>query len=499
MNDTIQTPLGGRPASARLKALFGSSSDVKFEMYQIGPADPGVQVLFVYCQELTDGRTAIYHMVLPGLEQLYAKTGFADEKRILTDSPLELHKLPQAFSDQEAGDVLFQGSLLLVFPGIETVFWVDIASIPGRQPEESNIEVSVRGPKDGFVESIYTNVALVRKRLRTPALSLEEFVLGRRTRTKVALMYMDGLTKPHFVEEARRRLQRIDMDGIFSSTQLEELIQDQPKTFFPLCDLTGRPDFAVQAILAGRLLVFVDGNPSVIIAPASLTQLLKSPEDSHFTYLSVSFGSVLRFLSMFISLLLPGFYIAITTYHPDQLPFTLLATLTVTRLGTPFSAPLEMLLTLMLLEIFREAGVRLPSAIGQTLTVVGGLIIGDAAIRAGLISPSMVVVAALTAVAGSTLVSQALAATLTVVRFGILLVSSFLGMYGFLLAAILLAVYMASLTSLGMPFLSPLSPPSRETVISLLRLPWVMNKYRPASLDPQDMTKQGGDSQWQKE
>lgn len=474
----------------KIRKMFSHCDDVQFQYYQFG--NPPVQsaVLFVFCEVMT-GEKMINEMVLPSLQDLHALTHFRSVEQIQREKKLELSEENDS-SDADLAGKVFEGKLLIYFVDNSSLFSVDVAKIPDRQPEESNAEVSIRGPKDGFVENISVNLALIRKRIRSNSLAYEKYIIGTRTMTKVGLLYIQDVINPQLLEEARKRLTSMNIAGLYSTTQLESMIADSSFSIFPLMGYTGRPDFVVECLMNGRFVVLVDGNPSAVIAPSDLMLQLKTPEDTHFTFLNVAFGRLIRFISLFVTLLLPGFYIALLTFHQDQIPFMLLATITSSRMGIPLPAALEMFLTLALLELFREAGVRLPSAIGQTITVVGGLIIGDAAIRAGLFSPSMIVIGAITAVAGSTLVSQALSGTLNVLRLIILFASSLLGMFGFLFTFFALVLYLANLRSFGVPYLAPLSPPTfRDIPESVLRIPWSLRKKRPQYLKTKNQSKQG--------
>jgi hypothetical protein len=252
----------------------------------------------------------------------------------------------------------------------------------------------------------------------------------------------------------------------------------------------------VNALLAGRFVLIIDGNPLTLVGPATFNIIMKSPEDMHFGFLYVSFVRLIRLFSFWMSILLPGLWVALTAFHQDQIPFQLMATVASSRQGLPFSAQMEMFILLLLLEIFREAGVRLPSAIGQTLTVIGALVIGDAAIRAGLVSPSVVVVGSITAVMGVTLVNQTLSSIVSVLRFFMFLISSFIGMYGLILAMILLLFYMSRIKSFGVPYLAPISPlNSKDILKAYVRLPWSKMRNRPAVLDPIDPDHQKEDGQ----
>jgi len=272
------------------------------------------------------------------------------------------------------------------------------------------------------------------------------------------------------------------------------LLSPSKLTLFPLTHYTGRPDFAAECLLNGRFILIVDGNPSVIIGPVNLFLLLKSPEDASFPFLSVNMGRMLRFIGLLVTIFLPGFYIALTSFHMDQLPFPLVATISVGRMGLPMESGVEMFLIMLLMELFREAGVRLPSAIGQTLTVVGGLIIGDSAIRAGMVSPLMIVVIAVTVVAGATIVNQVMTSSVLILRFFSFVLGASLGIYGFILSIILFLIYLTDLKSFGIPYLTPLTPLNfKQALASLFKLPKGWMKRRPVYLETQKPRKEGND------
>ncbi|WJH36572.1 spore germination protein [Paenibacillus sp. CC-CFT747] len=448
------------------------------------------KLLLLYGEGLTD-RKLFTETVLPALEQLLA------DPDLPADSWAERSPLPLALLDrkdklQKAADCLFSGSILLYNGRENLLYSLNIASLPGRQPEESSMEVSVKGARDGFVEELSVNVALVRKRIRTSSLAVESFVVGRRSRTKVSVLYITDVAREELIGDVRDRLRRLDIDALLSAGHLEELLSDNPRSFFPLTDYIGRPDHVVECLMMGRAVILMDGAPNAILVPANLLLLLKSPEDTSLPYYYVSLERFIRLLGLFLALFLPGFWVALTAYNMDQLPFALLATIINSRIGLPLSAPLEAFLMILLFEVFREAGVRLPKPVGQTIAVVGGLIVGDAAIRAGFTSPTMLVITAFTAVANFTLVNQSLAGSVTIVRLIVLLVCSAFGMYGFFLSLFAFLLYLSTLSSFGMPYLSPLAPPfGKDILASVFRLPASRSKRRASSLAGQDTIHQG--------
>lgn len=473
----------------KFKKQFLHSADVEIQEYRF--EEGTAEVILIYSGGLCDS-SQIAKVILPELVSLHRQQKLSNLQLDTISVPLPLTAVEGNPSQEQLSEWIFQGDLLLLFSQTNLLFKMDIARRPDRTPEESSTEISINGPKDGFVEDIVVNVALVRKRIRSQSLCYETFTLGRRTRTKVGLLYFKDIISPDVLNEVRKRLNKIDVDGLQSINQLEQKIADKPYTLMPLFDYTGRPDKAVTSLLNGRFVIIVDGNPMVLIGPGTFLLLLKSPEDIYFNFQYISFARLIRIISFLLSVLLPGAWVALTSFHPDQIPFRLMATIATARFGLPFSGQIEMLILLMLLEIFREAGLRLPSAFGQTLTVVGGLIIGDAAIRAGFVSPSVIIVGAIVSVTGATLVSQNLNGAVSILRFAFFFVSAVLGMFGLIISVVLFIGYMCKLSSFGVPYMSPLSPPVfKEMARSIFRLPWREYRRRPADLNTLDSDKQG--------
>lgn len=475
-----------------IKRFFASCADVKFESYRYRTRERTVSLTLIWCEGMANVKL-ISQTVLPNLDKMVRRSGTAfepDDYKILPFAPLSDHD-PKALASK-----VFNGELVVWHEETNKAYSLDIAEPPHREPDESNTEISIKGPRDGFTEEVGTNVALIRKRLRTESLHYEQFMIGKRSKTKVALLYLYDVANPDIIREARHRLNGIDIDSLTSSAQLETAMSDSSYSLFPLVDYIGRPDYAVESLVRGRFIIFTEGSPMALIAPGNLTLMLKSPEDSHFPYYFVFLERFLRLLGLIVAIFVPGFWVALVAFNLDQIPFPLLATITNSRLGIPLSAPMEMFLMLGLFELFREAGIRLPRAVGQTVAVVGGLIVGDAAIRAGIGSPTMLVAAAVTAVATFTLVNQSLSGTVSVLRLYVLILSSVFGMYGFFLGVMSIVLYVSTLESFGHPLLAPISPPKfGEILKALFAKPLNKMTKRPTMYDPIDDTRTGGESQ----
>ncbi|MZQ86243.1 spore germination protein [Paenibacillus sp. 5J-6] len=491
MTGTILKPVEGWDKQ-KLKALTLHSADIEFQEYKFDEGGTA-EVILIYSGGLCDS-SQIAKVILPELENLYRRQKLSELQMDHVFMPLPLTALEATTSQEQIFECIYEGDLLLLFTQSNLLFKMCIARFPDRTPEESSTEISIIGPRDGFVEDIVVNVALIRKRIRSHSLCYETFTLGRRTRTKVGLFYFSDIISSDVLNEVRKRMNKIDVEGLQSINQLEQKISDKPYTMMPLFDYTGRPDKAVTNLLNGRFVIIVDGNPMVLIGPATFLLLLKSPEDIYFSFHYISFARLIRGFSFLLSVLLPGVWVALTSFHPDQIPFRLMATIATARIGLPFSGQIEMFILLMLLEIFREAGLRLPSNIGQTLTVVGGLIIGDASIRAGFVSPSVIVVGAIVSVTGATLVSQNLGGAVSLLRFVFFFISAVFGMFGLIVGFVLFIGYMCKLSSFGVPYMSPLSPPVfKEMARAVIRLPWRFYRKRPEDLNTVDSDKQRED------
>ncbi|MET3287821.1 spore germination protein [Brevibacillus fluminis] len=471
--------------------LFDGCEDVSFSQLKMGFENDHASALIIYCDSLCD-LEQVNRLIFPAMRRLSEQQLPPTLSDIEQSISLPLRMFDPDDLEHEIVDRVFAGELLIYWSHIDRLMSLDMANHPKRSPEEPNTEISIRGAKDGFIEQIGVNIGLIRQRVRSNSLHYQQFIIGKRSQTRVGIMYVHDICAPDLVEKIRERLNQFQIDAVISSTNIEEFLVKRTYSFFPEVAYTGRPDYAVSSLMAGRVLILVDGSPTVLIAPANFTYLLSSPEDTHSFFYFVWLERLLRFLGFILAVFLPGFWVALSTYHQDQLPFTLLATVVVARQGIPMPVPLEALLIIILFELFKEAGLRLPLAVGQTLSVVGGLIIGQAAISAGLASSVMLVVVAASTVATFTFTSQSIVGSMSIVRLFVLLLSSALGMYGFLLALMAIITYLVNLRSFGVPYLAPFSPLIWQDLFrAILTIPTKLLNYRPKLLRPTDQTRQG--------
>ena len=334
---------------------------------------------------------------------------------------------------------------MLFIDGMTEVLVINTIGGEFRAIEEPVTETLIRGPRSGFVESVQTNQALIRRRVRDPSLRFETHLIGQRSKCTVVLAYMDGIIHPALLKEVNRRLHSIDVDIIPESGYIEEWIEDSFLSPFPQMLNTERPDKAVAAIMQGKFAIIVDGTPFVLIAPINFSNVMQSPEDYYERWEIGSLLRLLRYLGAFISIFLPSLYIALISLQPGLLPTHLVFSIAGTREGVPFPPVVEALLMVVTMELLQEAGARLPQTIGQTIGIVGGLVIGEAAVQAGIVSPIMVIVIALTAIANFAIPSYSVAISFRIVRFGFIFAAGAFGMYGIILVYIMINIHFVNL------------------------------------------------------
>jgi len=469
-----------------IREIFAQSSDVHCSTMHLNEHNQS-KVVLIYCDGLIS-INKVEKQIIPGLKTLYNHTQFvADWEQQLLHLPfVGVQKIEQLRRDEVENQV-YSGELLVIIDRVQQVYRFQVADPPHRNPQESSTESSIRGPKDAFIEELNINRALVRKRLKSNQLRYEEFNLGKETKTKVGMLFIEDVAPKEIVDKIRKKLYACDIDALYSSIQLGKIVTNKKNSVIPLYGSTNRPDFVAESLLNGRVSILIDGLPTALIVPINLFFLLKTAEDAH-VGVYVILERSLRLFAFLIAIFLPGFWVALVTYHQDQLPFPLLATIAISREGVPLSAPLELFIMITLFEIFREAGMRLPSTLGPTLGVVGGIIIGDAAISAGVTSPMMLVIAGTTAVATYSLITHTLSGSVSILRLYVFLFSSVLGLFGFFMSLFLIVIYFSNLRSVSVPFLYPVTP------LYIKDIPFTLFRWGKKRMKtfPESMTKKRG-------
>ena len=360
-----------------------------------------------------------------------------------------------------------------------------------RAVGQPSVEKSVKGGKDAFVETLRTNTALVRRRLRSSALKLVQTTVGRKSGTPVAVMFLDGVASPETVSSLLARLDGIDIDGLTAAGNLEPYLTDFPNSPFPQLIHTERPDKFASELLSGRIGLLADGLPLGFLLPATLPHFMKVAEDKAQHFIIASALTLLRWLSMLISVLFPALLIAVSMYHQEMIPAKLLVSMIAAKQEVPFSSAVEVLAMLVAFELLMEAGIRLPDPVGDTVSIIGALIVGQSAVEARIVSPIAVIVVATSAICGFTQPSRDLGAALRLVRFAMVFLSTFFGLFGIAVGLALLIWYLCTLESFGVPYMAPLCEGgAREILRALLRPPVDRVKLRESALHTPDRRNQ---------
>lgn len=381
---------------------------------------------------------------------------------------------------------LVNGFCVVLFPGAGAIAF-EVKTGEKRGLSAPEVENTVKGPKDAFTETVRTNTSLIRRHMRTPELRLYETLVGRRSLTNVTVAYIEGLTDPRLVEEMKKRLDSIDIDGFLSPAAVEEYVTGSRPTAFPLLQYTERADKFCQGLLAGRVGLLVDGLPLGYLAPADLGYLMTSPEDRGMDYLSASAVRVLRHAALMLSLLLPAFYVAMAAFHQEMIPLPLLRSMIESKESVPFPTVLEVLGLLVAFELLQEAGIHLPQSIGQTVSIIGGLVVGTAAVEAKLISPAALIAVSVAGICGFALPGRDFADAVRLWRFAITLAASLAGLFGLAVGFLALLIHLAGLTCMDVAYLAPFS---RAEHPSILRPRLKNQKFRDPTLDPRDLRNQ---------
>ena len=377
--------------------------------------------------------------------------------------------------------LLVNGFCVILFPGVGAIGF-EVKTPDKRGTSAPEVENTVKGAKDAFVETIRSNTSYVRRHLRSPDLRLYETQVGRRSLTNVSVVWLEGITNPELVDRMKNRLRQIDIDGFQSPAAVEEYVTGSRRTAFPLMQYTERSDRFCQGILDGRVGLLIDGLPLGYLAPADLMYLMESPEDRGRDFVGASAVRILRYLALLTGLLLPGIYIALATFHQAVIPLPLLRSIIESKQSVPFSTTAEVLGLLIAFELLQESGIHLPQAIGQSVSVIGGIVVGTAAVEAGLISPVALIMVSISGVCGFVLPNRDLANALRVWRFGIAGLSAIGGLYGTTAGFLILVIHLLSLRSLDVGYLSWTG--------SIIRKPLDKQKYRSKKLHPLDRRNQ---------
>lgn len=480
-----------------LNELFSDCGDIVKRKFPLG-YNKNVWLYVIYVDVMTD-RDLIDNAIMNSLMMEVRKTPppFEDIKNdiynALKDGGLTTADFKETDNMTNAVDEMLGGNTLLFIDGFSEAFVVSTKGFPRRSVSESDTEVVVQGSKEAFTETIRVNTVLIRRRIRDSGLKVKQMKIGRRSKTDVAIMYIKDIVRDEILQEAEKRLEMIDIDAVLDSGYIEQFIEDDWISPFPQIQMTERPDKAASAILEGRVVIVVDNTPFVLMIPAVFASFYQSAEDYYQRWEIMSFVRVLRYIAGFLAVSLPGLYIATAVYHPSMIPMELIFKMSQARRTVPIPAVMEILLMELAFETLREAGIRLPAAVGSTLGIVGGIIIGQAAVEAGLVSPLVVIIISMTGICSFAIPNIALVSGYRLTKYLIIFLSSILGFFGFWLGMLIMLIHLVTLKSFGIPYLFPFTSLADENDSALkdtfLRFPIFTMRKRPIFANPKQKTR----------
>ncbi|KXZ38890.1 spore germination protein [Alkalithermobacter thermoalcaliphilus JW-YL-7 = DSM 7308] len=477
-----------------IQTEFKDCDDLVIREFEVG-SENEVKMALVYIDGLADkvlvGNSALENLIVSSRIAQPDKIK-EDIKEFVKNKTLAITEIKEIEDINEAIDNILSGETVLFIDNVKEIIVLSSRGWPTRSVSEPQTETVIRGPRDGFTETLKMNTSLVRRRIRDTKLKVKTLSLGKRSKTDTVIMYIEDIVNEKVLKRVEDRLNTIDIDSIKESGDVEQLIEDNWLSLFPQIQNTERPDVVAAALYEGRVCIMVDNTPFALIAPATLNVFLHSPEDYYERWIISTIIRTLRVIATSASLFLPALYIAVTSYHPGMLPTALTLYVAGTRMGVPFPAFTEALLMEGTLELLREAGIRLPGPIGSTIGIVGGLVIGQAAVEAGIVSPLMVIIVAITAISSFATPSYNMAIGFRILRFMFMILASILGLYGIIIGFLVVAIHLASLKSFGIPYFEPFSAMGEHTLDlkdAVFRSPLSTMKFRPRSFTNKNLVR----------
>ncbi len=453
-----------------IKDKTGNSSDITVKDIKL---DKDSIIYIVYCQSVAES-DKINDFVLEGIF-----LSIKDNKKFSQYNMLETLEniIPNASLDtidncEDIFTYLFNGFCLIIMNNETKIIAIETKANIDRGIQEASIEPIMYGPKDSFTEHFHKNIGLIRKRIKTESLWIEEKIVGRRTKTKVGILYIHDVAEQKIINNIKEKIDNIDIDGIIEAGQLKQLIYKTEKSSFPIAVRTERPDLASLSLLEGRIIIIVENSPIVLIIPSFLSDFMHSIDDFYQKPKHVFLTRLIKILAFFVTIITPGYFVALLEYNSEIIPTTLMVSIIAQRSAIPFPAFIEAFMLAIIFEIIKESDIRLPINIGGSISILGALVLGQAAISAGVISAFMLIVIAISAISSLVFQSLELTNALRYWRLVFLVFGSFLGVYGILLAGFLIVIELCTVKSFGKPFLSPIIPfDFKELKESLIKSP----------------------------
>ncbi|MFB9274947.1 spore germination protein [Cohnella cellulosilytica] len=475
----------------QIQAVLGENDDFTVRRFQVFGRYPAAMFFYPNMIDITTLNSEILKPLMYGPPHAEWHPGEGELLRdFILNTTLYHSEVHTTTLVAKTVSEILRGQTAVVIEGVEEALLFGTRTIDKRSIDQPATEQVIRGPREGFIELLSTNISLIRYRLQTPDLRVKMMEIGRRSQSKVAICYMEGITNPELVDEVIRRLEIIDTDAILDSGYIEQFIEDNQISPFPQVQYTERPDKVVANLVEGRVAIMVDGSPMALVVPTVFSQFYQTVEDYTERFLMMSAVRWARLIALVFSLVFPSLYVAIISFNPELIPTEFAVAVAGGRAGVPFPAILEVLVIEISMEVLREATIRLPQQVGGALSIVGVLVVGQAAVAAGFASPITVVIIALTTIGSFATPAYNAALALRLLRFPLIVLAGIFGLYGVMIGLILIANHLLSLKSFGVPYLSPLVPGSRWGMKDLfLRGPLWWMKTRPHFLFTEDETR----------
>lgn len=481
---------------SNLKDMLGKSSDIVIREFDFHIEKLNIKACICFLNG-AGNRKMINEYILKPL--MTNKPDINDDKSLIKgkgafyyikDNILNSADITEVKNFDKSIEAVLSGDAILFIDGYARVLSVNVKDWSKRSIEQPETEINIRGSHEGFVELVGINISLLRRIIKNRNLVFEEFSIGKQTHTKIYITYIDGIVNPQIIQEVKKRLNHIYIDSILESGYIEELIEDNPLSPFATIGNSEKPDKVAAKLLEGRIAILCDGSPTILTVPYLFIEAFQSTEDYYSRAFLSSLMRLLRLLAYLITLILPAFYIAITTFHQEMIPTVLIITFASSREGVPFPVFIEVMISETIFMLLRESGIRMPRAVGSAVSIVGTLVIGQSAVEAGIIGAPMVIITALTAIAS--FIIPSIYDAIIIFRFILIFLAGAFGLFGIFIGLICMACHMCSLRSFGTPYMSPLGPQNTDGLKdSLIRAPlWLMNK-RPTSITWRDSIRQG--------
>ena len=469
------------------KKLFGEDDTLIIRYFE-NVKDPEVKGYILFINGMVN-REEIFRSILEPVIQNPALHMEAGLLKTLQDSVISAGDIEKTGQINKIMNSLLNGNTIFILNAFNEAFVINTKGFQMRSITEPEGERVLRGPREGFIEPLLVNLTLLRRKLETADLKYEFMKIGRYSQTKLCICYISGVANPQIVKELKQRLKKIDIDGIVASGYIVELIKDEPYSPFKTMGSTERPDVVAAKLLEGRVAVVVDGTPVVITLPFLFIEHFQANEDYYINFYFSTINRLLRIIAFMITVSVPGVYVALLTFHQEMIPTPLLLSISSARQGVPLPTIVEILILLFVFEILREAGIRMSNSIGQALSIVGALVLGQASVDAKLVSAPVVIVVALSGITG--LITPRIKGAAITFRLLLLLLSAYMGLYGFIFGVSGILIHLCQIRTFGIPYLIDLaSMDLKEFKDTAIRAPlWFMNK-RPLFMS-NNRTRQG--------